>query len=49
MPRMPGVYEGGLQLMAVSTVILLVEHAIVGLVVGWIGRGLWDEWKWDKP
>lgn len=35
----------GLQLMAMSTVILLVEHAIVGLAVGWIGRGLWDEWK----
>lgn len=31
--------------MEASTVILLVEHAIVGLAVGWIGRGLWDEWR----
>lgn len=31
--------------MAVTTVILLIEHAIVGLIVGWIGRGLWDEWR----
>jgi hypothetical protein len=28
--------------------ILLAEYAIIGLVVGWMGRGLWDEWKWDK-
>ena len=31
--------------MAVTTVILLIEHAIVGLIVGWAGRGLWDEWR----
>lgn len=49
MPRMPGVHEGGLQLMAVSMMILLAEWGIIGLAVGWIMRGLWDEWKWDKP
>jgi hypothetical protein len=25
--------------------ILLGEYAIIGLIVGWMGRGLWDEWK----
>jgi hypothetical protein len=25
--------------------ILLAEYAIIGLIVGWMGRGLWDEWK----
>ena len=43
------VHEGGLQLMPVSTMILLAEYAIIGLIVGWMGRGLRDEWKWgDK-
>lgn len=31
--------------MPVSTMILLAEYAIIGLIVGWMGRGLWDEWK----
>ena len=35
--------------MPVSTMILLAEYAIIGLIVGWMGRGLRDEWKWgDK-
>jgi hypothetical protein len=28
--------------------ILLAEYAIIGVILGWMGRGLWDEWKWDK-
>ena len=31
--------------MPVSTMILLAEYAIISLIVGWMGRGLWDEWK----
>jgi hypothetical protein len=26
--------------------ILLAEWGVIGLAVGWIMRGLWDEWKW---
>ena len=48
MPRLLCVHEGRLQLMPVSTMILLAEYAIIGLIVGWMGRGLWDERKWDK-
>ena len=32
--------------MPVSTMILLAEYAIIGLIVGWMGRGLRDEWQW---
>lgn len=32
--------------MPASTMILLAEYAIIGLIVGWMGRGLWDERKW---
>lgn len=46
---MCGLHEGGLQLMPVSTMILLAEYAIIGAILGWMGRGLWDEWKWEKP
>jgi hypothetical protein len=28
--------------------ILLAEYAIIGIILGWMGRGLWDEWKWEK-
>jgi hypothetical protein len=28
--------------------ILIAEYAIIGLIVGWMGRGLWDEWKWGN-
>lgn len=49
MPRLSSLHEGGLQLMTVSVMILLAECGIIGLAVGWITRGLWDEWKWgDK-
>lgn len=49
MPRLQRVHEGRLQLMPVSTMILLAEYAIIGVILGWMGRGLRDEWKWgDK-
>lgn len=31
--------------MSVPMMILLAECAIIGLIVGWMGRGLWDEWR----
>lgn len=31
--------------MPVSTMILLAEYAIIGAILGWMGRGLWDEWR----
>lgn len=49
MPRMSSVHARGLQLMATSMMILLAEWGIIGLTVGWIMRGVWDEWKWEKP
>lgn len=31
--------------MTVPVMILLAEWGIIGLAVGWVMRGLWDEWK----
>lgn len=31
--------------MPVSMMILLAEYTIIGVILGWMGRGLWDEWK----
>ena len=42
------VHEGRLQLMTTPMMILLAEWAIIGFIVGWMGRGLWDDWRWDK-
>lgn len=31
--------------MSVPMMILLAEYAIIGFIVGWMGRGLWDDWR----
>lgn len=34
--------------MSAPMMILLAEWGIIGFIIGWMGRGLWDDWRWDK-